>query len=208
MSSPFIIINEIEELLNDMNDGLTSTLSTINTNVNTIKTDVSAVKSATATNNTPSKTGVLSAKSAYIISLLENSTYGLSAIKNAITSNSGCLKSVTKTYTNVASGTATGLTNAQYAGLYSIYANGTLYISSEYAPRVSGTGFAMSYDIYDNDVSNKYNNAVFRVGTSYTVGYNVSYASLWIAGNKIENVHLINNSKYSFTGSITYYYFE
>lgn len=41
------------------------------------------IRSYTITNNTASKTGVLSAKLAYIISLLENATYGLSAIKNA-----------------------------------------------------------------------------------------------------------------------------
>ena len=40
------------------------------------------IRSYTITNNTASKTGVLSAKLAYIISLLENTTYGLSAIKS------------------------------------------------------------------------------------------------------------------------------
>lgn len=40
------------------------------------------IRSYTITNNTASKTGVLSAKSTYIISLLENATYGLSAIKS------------------------------------------------------------------------------------------------------------------------------
>lgn len=40
------------------------------------------IRSYTITNNTASKTGVLSAKLAYIISLLENATYGLSAIKS------------------------------------------------------------------------------------------------------------------------------
>ena len=42
----------------------------------------------TTTNNTASKTGILSQKLSYIISLLENTTYGLSALKNAITSSS------------------------------------------------------------------------------------------------------------------------
>lgn len=47
------------------------------------------IRSYTITNNTASKTGVLSAKLAYIISLLENTTYGLSAIKS-----NGVIKSV------------------------------------------------------------------------------------------------------------------
>ena len=45
------------------------------------------IRSYTVTNNTASKTGVLSAKLAYIISLLENTTYGLSAIKNTSSSS-------------------------------------------------------------------------------------------------------------------------
>ena len=47
------------------------------------------IRSYTITNNTASKTGVLSAKLAYIISLLENATYGLSAIKS-----NGVIKSI------------------------------------------------------------------------------------------------------------------
>jgi len=43
------------------------------------------IRSYTVTNNTASKTGVLSAKLAYIISLLENTTYGLNALKTANT---------------------------------------------------------------------------------------------------------------------------
>lgn len=39
----------------------------------------------TSISSTASKTGILSQKSAYIISLLENATYGLSAIRTALT---------------------------------------------------------------------------------------------------------------------------
>lgn len=45
---------------------------------------VDDIRSYTVTNNTASKTGVLSAKLAYVISLLENTTYGLSAIETLI----------------------------------------------------------------------------------------------------------------------------
>lgn len=41
------------------------------------------IRSYTITNNTANKTGVLSQKLSYIVSLLENATYGLSAIKNS-----------------------------------------------------------------------------------------------------------------------------
>jgi hypothetical protein len=50
----------------------------------TVMAKLNALVSNTTTNNTASKTGVLSAKLTYIISLLENTTYGLSAIKNAL----------------------------------------------------------------------------------------------------------------------------
>lgn len=207
MSSPFIIINEIEELLNDMNDGLTSTLSTINTNVNTIKTDVGAVKSATAVNNTASKTGVLSAKSAYIISLLENSTYGLSAIKNAITSNSGCLKSVTKTYTNVGSGNGSsnysnvesGLTTAQLAGLYSIKVNSLTYASGG----VYDYGVMFYVPCYAEANDNEY----FSLSVQTTDGYETSVRLKFDAYSCRVNgrVHTPDNAS---SVSITYYYFE
>ena len=91
-----------------------STVNTVNTNVSNVKSsvgatgdtggsttagslfgklnkiiiDMSTAISNTTTNNTASKTGVLSAKLAYVISLLENTTYGLNALKTAM-SNSG-----------------------------------------------------------------------------------------------------------------------
>ena len=60
-------------------------IDTINTNAAAAKTDAAEAKNNTATNNVASKTGVLSAKLSYIISsLLENTTYGLNALKTAI----------------------------------------------------------------------------------------------------------------------------
>lgn len=65
--SSFIVINEIEELLNDMNDGLTSTLSTISSNVNTIKTNVASILTNTSATTTENNSGTLSAKLTYLI---------------------------------------------------------------------------------------------------------------------------------------------
>lgn len=96
MSSPFIIIDEIEDKINEINSGLSSTLSTINTNVNTIVTKVGNIETYTKGNNTASttgtlsqkissaiansatKTGIISQKASYAISLLEgqNSAHG------------------------------------------------------------------------------------------------------------------------------------
>lgn len=83
-------------------------IDTINTNADTAKTDATEAKNNTATNNVASKTGVLSAKLSYIISsLLENTTYGLNAIKTAINtvdSNVDSIKTSTAT-NNTASST-------------------------------------------------------------------------------------------------------
>ena len=49
---------------------------------------VDTINTNTSTNNTASKTGTLSQKESYGISLLENSTYGLSALKTALTGGS------------------------------------------------------------------------------------------------------------------------
>ena len=87
------------------------------------------IRSYTITNNTASKTGVLSAKLAYIISLLENTTYGLNALKTTMGNSGGGLKSITKT---IPAGTNLykkeycfgGLTAAQTAGLYCVHVTG------------------------------------------------------------------------------------
>lgn len=65
-----------------LTSAITSARDTVNTNVNTTKTYAQNSQNYTATNNTGSKTGILSQKLTYLISLLENGTYGLSAIKN------------------------------------------------------------------------------------------------------------------------------
>lgn len=57
-------------------------IDTINTNASNARTYAQNSQNYTATNNTGSKTGILSQKLTYLISLLENGTYGLSVIKN------------------------------------------------------------------------------------------------------------------------------
>ena len=65
-----------------LTSAITSARDNINTNVNTTKTYAENSQNHTATNNYGSKTGFLSQKLTYLINLLEDSTYGLSTIKN------------------------------------------------------------------------------------------------------------------------------
>lgn len=92
MTSPFIIIDEIESALSAVEtkiDTIDGIVDTINSRLTATRaTYIDNIRSYTVTNNTASKTGVLSQKLAYLISLLENSTYGLNALKNASSSNS------------------------------------------------------------------------------------------------------------------------
>ena len=93
------------------NTGGSSTAGTVMGKLNKLITDLTThigvwtstrasyidnIRSYTITNNTASKTGVLSAKLAYVISLLENTTYGLNAIKtnlnNGVTASVGTFK--------------------------------------------------------------------------------------------------------------------
>ena len=71
------------------------------------------IKADTTTNNTASKTGVLSQKESYTHSLLENGTYGLNAIKTAITNSGGG--------TNHVSLTGTGTTIYSRTSAYTVY---------------------------------------------------------------------------------------
>lgn len=65
--------------------GGTESSGTLNAKLNSLITSLGSIRSYTATNNTASKTGVLSAKLSYLASLLDNSAYGLSAIKTSTT---------------------------------------------------------------------------------------------------------------------------
>ena len=87
----------IQTNTNNLNSRLTSTragyldylangtygLNAIKNAINTVDNNVDSIKTYTTTNNTASKTGILSQKSTYIINMLENTTYGLNAIKSS-----------------------------------------------------------------------------------------------------------------------------
>ena len=93
----------IQTNTNNLNSRLTSTragyldylangtygLNAIKNAINTVDNNVDSIKTYTTTNNTGSKTGVLSQKSSYIINMLENSTYGLNAIKTSVNNVGG-----------------------------------------------------------------------------------------------------------------------
>lgn len=83
-----------------LTSAITSARDNINTNVNTTKTYAQNSQNYTATNNTGNKTGILSQKLTYLISLLENSTYGLSAIKNKLSGSPSTICGTVNTQNN------------------------------------------------------------------------------------------------------------
>lgn len=127
MSSQFIVINEIEELLNEMNDGLAGSIGTINSTVNTIntnmakQTDLTIVKTNTATNSTESSTGTLSQKLAYLINrrdrIVTPSSTNIKTLSTSLSVNAKSTneKSVTKSTSSVGA-------YVKYTGTYRIYA--------------------------------------------------------------------------------------
>jgi hypothetical protein len=120
-------------------------IDTIKTNTDNIyakvDTEVASAVSNTATNNTASKTGVLSAKLAYVISLLENTTYGLSAIK----SNSGAVKSVQR-------GTLASTTGSiKVDSNFKIYTTGSTSYNGLYVDiTISSVNMSKSFVLLDN----------------------------------------------------------
>ena len=95
LSSPFIIIDEIETKLNELNNSLGTTIDTINENVNAVnenvaevKSDVADVKSSidemtvnVAINNTASTTGTLSQKLSSVISTIVTINSNVNTLK-------------------------------------------------------------------------------------------------------------------------------
>ena len=69
-------------------------LDKIKSLIDTVKTTIDNINTATAATSTANKTGTLSAKIAYIISLLENTTYGLNALKTSMSGGSSPIKSI------------------------------------------------------------------------------------------------------------------
>jgi hypothetical protein len=79
---------EIANILTDIGPtsatGGSATSGTVMAKLNKLISDVASAIANTTTNNTGNKTGILSQKLSYLISLLENSTYGLNALTTAI----------------------------------------------------------------------------------------------------------------------------
>ena len=80
---------KVNALLSSWTSTRAGYIDTINTNANNAqkyadnaRTFARNAQDNTITNNTGNKTGVLSQKLTYLINLLENTTYGLNAIKN------------------------------------------------------------------------------------------------------------------------------
>lgn len=90
------IISDIASFVGNWTSTRAGYIDTIKTNTDRLTSTragyIDNIRSYTVTNNTASKTGVLSQKLAYVISLLENTTYGLSALKTS--SSSSVIKSI------------------------------------------------------------------------------------------------------------------
>lgn len=125
-------------------------IDTINTNAASAKTAATNAQNYTVTNNTASKTGILSQKESYTHSLLENTTYGLSALNSKLINGVSVVKSVQRgivnTSNNPAEVTITPVdrtksillvdhgTTITYNLLYCDRDSGNSYSSSYYAP--------------------------------------------------------------------------
>lgn len=84
----------LSHLMNNLSAARAAAIDTINTNAANASARAENAQNYTATNNSGSKTGILSQKASYTISMLENNTYGLNAIKGVInTINTNAAKS-------------------------------------------------------------------------------------------------------------------
>ena len=139
------IISDIAAFVANWTSTRAGHIDTINTNAKTAvtkataaATDAAAGKANTTTNNTASKTGILSQKASYLISLLENTTYGLNALKNAIAAN-GNATAQTKAFTTIASGTVDGGKSVTITG------KGVLYVIGGYS-YTTGANYSLNVD--------------------------------------------------------------
>lgn len=74
LSSPFIIIDELTDKINELNSELSSSIDSINTNINAISTDLTEVAANVSINNTASSTGTLSQKLSSIYNQIGDTT--------------------------------------------------------------------------------------------------------------------------------------
>lgn len=162
-------------------------IDTINTNAASAKTAATNAQNYTVTNNTANKTGILSQKIAYVISLLENTTYGLNALKKATTNSDGVKPSLTGTGTTIYSSTTTLSGN--------IYAIDMIIIAKFIAP-VSGM-----YRITMNDTSGA-RNYLWKSG--FTSPISITNGSNYISCGRYDPYYIYNkvsvgeNSNYGY----------
>lgn len=76
------VFAKLNKVISDITTHMERWTSTRAGYIDTINTNSTNVKNYTVTNNTANKTGVLSQKLSYLINLLENGNYGLSALKS------------------------------------------------------------------------------------------------------------------------------
>ena len=129
------------------------------------------IRSYTITNNTASKTGVLSAKLAYVISLLENTTYGLNAIKTAMGSgSSSTIKSIQRGVADPANyKNSNGYALTQWTiNINTVNPNKTIVILKD--SYIAVKGGSSSYG--ENGMHGAY--LISLSATSFTIGYNGS----------------------------------
>lgn len=106
---------------------------------------VDNIRSYTVTNNTASKTGVLSQKLAYAIDLLENSLYGLAAIDKHYEPSDTVLSTLiaSETYTTVSNSSVNDDCTFMYCGKFIPKHSGFVKVKFSWSP--SGTSGASSF---------------------------------------------------------------
>lgn len=187
MSSPFIIIDEIEEKLTELNNNISNTLSTINSNINTINTNVNtvsrdfgtantninAIKTATAANTTASATGTLSSKLSWIGNSLigaTNNTGGTATTGTVFAKLNILMKLIFKKDYIITTTVSTSLNsktfNLSLSNILVVYSN--LYTSSgQTSSGSTSRGYSYVY-ITANDGSRKsYGGSTGSIGTKY-----------------------------------------
>ena len=162
--------------------GGSATAGTIMGKLNGIFTNAANSVTYTKTNNTASKTGVLSQKDSYIISLLENGTYGLNAIKTAASNSGGGNKRVVSYTTHTVSRVVTdacagtyGPSIVQGTGRGKIILGGHSNSSTFSVKIDNGTQFSVKGSQIYGGGTGYPQDACFDFESSYYVSYQSNY---------------------------------
>lgn len=135
------------------------------------------------TNNTGSKTGTLSQKESYIISQLENSTYGLSALKTAVqNSGSGDSNHVSLTgegttlYSSTSGTSVTGRTGRLILAKFQAPVDGVYKITARNHLSKGGSSSSYGYNLYVHTIDGEtdYGASFWNTYNSNSVGTKLS----------------------------------